>query len=248
MKLGELEINTIHKGDCQLLSKSIPDNSIDIVFTDPPYPKEYIHLYEWLAKESSRILKAGGLCIALAGHIYLDEIIQSMGRHLDWHWIGGMPNTLGSVGRVHPRQMMCGWKPMLWFSKGKANKHAYVFDFFRTKPDKRYHDWGQPASWAYYYLDKLTSPGNIVFEPFTGGGSTLVACYYLSLNYLAFELDDLAYKEATQRMKNLQPSFFTRTGKPNNACTGAATPQGKQRELFNLVGEQSRSDNDNAAP
>jgi DNA modification methylase len=36
-KLGTLEINKIHQGDCIELLKKIPDNSIDLIFADPPY-------------------------------------------------------------------------------------------------------------------------------------------------------------------------------------------------------------------
>ncbi len=32
-----LELNTIHHGDCLDLMRSLPDKSIDLVLTDPPY-------------------------------------------------------------------------------------------------------------------------------------------------------------------------------------------------------------------
>jgi len=36
-KLGKLDINTIHLGDCVELLKQVPDNSVDLIFADPPY-------------------------------------------------------------------------------------------------------------------------------------------------------------------------------------------------------------------
>ena len=36
-KLGNLDVNTIHSGDCIELLKKIPDNSVDLIFADPPY-------------------------------------------------------------------------------------------------------------------------------------------------------------------------------------------------------------------
>lgn len=36
-KLGTLDINTIHIGDCISLLKKIPDSSVDLIFADPPY-------------------------------------------------------------------------------------------------------------------------------------------------------------------------------------------------------------------
>ena len=35
--LGSLAINSIHQGDCVALLKQIPDNSVDLIFADPPY-------------------------------------------------------------------------------------------------------------------------------------------------------------------------------------------------------------------
>jgi DNA modification methylase len=36
-KEGSLAINFIHQGDCIALLKQIPDNSVDLIFADPPY-------------------------------------------------------------------------------------------------------------------------------------------------------------------------------------------------------------------
>jgi len=36
-KLGTLDINKIHQGDCIELLKKLPDNSVDLIFADPPY-------------------------------------------------------------------------------------------------------------------------------------------------------------------------------------------------------------------
>ena len=36
-KLGSLHINTIQLGDCIELLKQLPDNSVDLIFADPPY-------------------------------------------------------------------------------------------------------------------------------------------------------------------------------------------------------------------
>lgn len=35
--IKKLELNNIYQGDCIELLKSIPDNSIDLIFADPPY-------------------------------------------------------------------------------------------------------------------------------------------------------------------------------------------------------------------
>lgn len=36
-KIGEFQANTIVQGDCVELLKKLPDNSVDLIFADPPY-------------------------------------------------------------------------------------------------------------------------------------------------------------------------------------------------------------------
>jgi DNA modification methylase len=202
VKLGEYELNQIYTGDARELTKGIPNESVDLIFTDPPYPKQYLSLYGWLAETAARILKPGCFCISLAGNLYFDKVIKQFDIWLSYYWIGGMPHTLGSTNQIHPRQMLSGWKPVIWYVKDTPKKHPYVFDFFMTKPDKNHHEWGQPASWACYYLEKLSKPGDVIFEPFTGGASVLVACKVLKRDYLAFEIDQNTAEKARQRVLN----------------------------------------------
>ena len=49
--------NGIYTGDAKFLAKDIPDESVDLIFTDLPYPKEYLYCFRDLAEFSSRILK-----------------------------------------------------------------------------------------------------------------------------------------------------------------------------------------------
>ncbi|MBX5462983.1 MAG: hypothetical protein IRZ28_18080 [Steroidobacteraceae bacterium] len=50
----------LHRGDFRVLSETIDDDSIDLVFTDPPYDGESVQLYEDAARIAARILKPSG--------------------------------------------------------------------------------------------------------------------------------------------------------------------------------------------
>jgi tRNA G10 N-methylase Trm11 len=63
------------------------DNSVNMIFTDPPYISECIGLYEDLAREAKRVLKPGGYCFAYCGAQFLPQIMQYMGTYLDWFWL-----------------------------------------------------------------------------------------------------------------------------------------------------------------
>jgi len=72
--LGKLELNKTHLGDCMKLARELPDNSIDLVVTSPPYadtvsygdnvsvkgPEHYVDWFLPLFKEARRFLKDTG--------------------------------------------------------------------------------------------------------------------------------------------------------------------------------------------
>jgi len=57
-KLGPYDLNTIVTGDARQLAEAIPDESVDLVFTDPVYDR--IDDYRWLAETAARVLKVDG--------------------------------------------------------------------------------------------------------------------------------------------------------------------------------------------
>lgn len=56
----------------------IPNNSVDLIFTDPPYGMDAMSLYKDLAIIASRILKDGGSLVTYAGHCMIPTIIHIM--------------------------------------------------------------------------------------------------------------------------------------------------------------------------
>lgn len=67
--LGKLELNHIYQMDCLEGMKMIPDNSVDLVVTSPPYDNVRDYKKCWtldlraVGLEISRILKNGGMCV-----------------------------------------------------------------------------------------------------------------------------------------------------------------------------------------
>ena len=67
-----LELNKIYCGDCLVEMPKIPDKSIDMVLTSPPYDnlrdyKGYTFDFEGIAKELYRIIKDGGVVVWVVG-------------------------------------------------------------------------------------------------------------------------------------------------------------------------------------
>ncbi|MGC2574343.1 MAG: hypothetical protein WA364_22740 [Candidatus Nitrosopolaris sp.] len=58
--------------------KNIPDNSINLIITDPPYDTHHLYLYEALGTEGFRVLKECGSLLTYAPHNTLSEIFGYM--------------------------------------------------------------------------------------------------------------------------------------------------------------------------
>jgi 16S rRNA G966 N2-methylase RsmD len=65
-------------GDFRRQMEKIPASSVDLIFTDPPYPKENLPLYHDLAAAANRVLKNGGSLVTYANHCLIPEITKKM--------------------------------------------------------------------------------------------------------------------------------------------------------------------------
>src|SRR3972149_1227293 len=89
----------IYCADCRDILPLIPDKSIDLVLTDPPYSEEAIPCYELSARESKRLLKVGRFYYTYCGAMYLPQYISGITKSLDWFWLynlrhnGGYPRV-----------------------------------------------------------------------------------------------------------------------------------------------------------
>ena len=203
----------VYCGKAGHLALEIPDESIDVIFTDPPYSKEYLSLYGWLAFVAARILKPGGFLCTLAGGYYLDRIFALMsGNGLDWYFKIEF-FVEGDSPVIFPRRIVTRTKPVLMWTKGPGVIKIWnMTDVYQGQgKDKQYHRWGQDVGIARYCLEYIVGTGAdnvIVLDPFVGAGSTLEACQILGLKFLAFDIDPDAVTESRHRVSTFMPPLF----------------------------------------
>lgn len=161
----------VHHGDMTTIKL---DRQFNFIVTDPPYPKEYLHLYAEVARRANEWLFDGGLLIAMCGQSYLNQIYSMMSEHLTYYWTAayltpGQPTPLRQVN------VNSTWKPLLIFSKGKYNGKIFGDVFVSDGNDKSLHKWGQSESGMYDIISKIVLEGQSILDPFCGAGTTLVA-------------------------------------------------------------------------
>jgi ParB-like chromosome segregation protein Spo0J/DNA modification methylase len=184
-------------------SETIPDNSIDLIFTDPPYGKEYLSLYEEVAKLAVRVLKPGGSLVFLVGHIILDQVIKifdefSLNKHnnsknLQYWWILTVKHS-GHHQKVYPRHVFAEWKPLLWYVKSEKPNDLVISntigDYIESAPQSKIeHEWQQSTIEAEYIIKNLTLENQTVLDPMMGTGTTGITALNLNRKFIGIEID-----------------------------------------------------------
>jgi 16S rRNA G966 N2-methylase RsmD len=169
-------------------------DSVDVIITDPPYPEEYIHVWEQLSEIGSLVLKEGGYLVAYSGQLYLDRVMTSLSRYLNYCWVISLYHTQNTQV-VHARNAVCTWKPILIYRKGRPGKiescsgRAMVDSFTDDYRDKEFHEWGQGESAVSYLVKTFSNPDELVLDPFAGGGTTLTVANKLKRKCIGVEID-----------------------------------------------------------
>lgn len=132
-------INKIISGDCLDILKKVPSESIDLIFTSPPYadqrtktyggisPDKYVEWFMPRADQFLRTLKPSGSFIlnikerVVEGerHTYVIELILEMRRH-GWFWTEEyMWHKRNSYPGKWPNRFRDNWERLLHFTKSK---------------------------------------------------------------------------------------------------------------------------------
>ena len=150
-------------GDFRELIKSVGDATIDLILTDPPYPKEYLPLWTDLAKEASRVLKPGAFLISYSGQTFLPEVIKRLQEHLEYYWLGMLYHQ-GVTAQRFEVNMWNRAKPILFFYKPPRSKQVEWLEdvIISEKPDKELHDWGQNVRPFVKLLESFSKPNDLI--------------------------------------------------------------------------------------
>lgn len=181
----------------------IADESIDFIITDPPYPKEYLPLFGDLSKLAARVLKPGGSLIVMSGQSYLPEVITQLGTAMHYHWCMTYLTPGGQAAQMWDRRINTFWKPVLWYVKGKYDSD-WAGDVLKSPVnanEKEYHEWGQSVGGMRDIVEKLTNPGNIILDPFLGGGTTGVAAVLTGRKFIGADINSENIEKSDRRIK-----------------------------------------------
>ncbi len=186
----EAEALGIHHGDFrELAPRVLPDNSVQLVLTDPPYDEESLVLFEAAASEAARVLRPGGSFVAYSGQKYLGRVIAACGQHLTYWWLFALIHE-GPGQLLQKLGVRCHWKPIVWFVKRtRGDVTAILSDLLEgAGREKERHEWQQAEAEAAHIIEQLTKPGDLVVDFMAGSGTIPAAAKRLERRIVAFEL------------------------------------------------------------
>lgn len=229
MEISELEGKIIN-ADCMDILKQLPDKCIDLVLTDPPYGigflskrtdhqreiendkyEDFAKLYpKWIA-EFKRLLTDTGVCCCCCGggggktpvsqEFTLEAVRQGFNLIQTIIWD---KQTIGLGWHYRP-----SYETIVVLSKSKdkynwCTERKDVSNIVRMGniiPQKGDHPTPKPVPLMEHFLELHSKEGDLVLEPFSGSGTTAIACHRLKRRFICIEKDPEYWAKSCERLK-----------------------------------------------
>lgn len=224
--LYDLTNNIAECGDSLELMKRVPEKSVRLVLTDPPWnisnPGAWktmrnhkvgtdfgawdygFDLLSWI-NVADKAVMPGGSIVTFAGFRKIGHVadhLESLGYDVK------CPLALlktNPVPRVRDRRFLATMEWAVWAVK-IDKKQKWVFNrrpdkkfetgVFYAATQKSFHPTKKPNDMFNAFIQILSNPGDIVMDPFMGSGTTAVECKKLGRKYIVFEKDQGYFDQA----------------------------------------------------
>ncbi len=213
--------------DCLEVLKELPDKSIDLVVTDPPY--EIGTTGGGYCGKKQYYKELEGIKDGFAPEI-LDELCRVM-KKINCYFFCSQKQIIPLLD-YFVKEKKCNWNIINWIKSNPvpACGNKYLTDteyvlFFREKGVKI---GGEYKTKSTYYITPLnkkekelynhptvkplhiiknfvinsSNEEDTVFDPFMGSGTTGVACKELNRNFIGCEINKIHYETAEDRINN----------------------------------------------
>lgn len=220
-----MKLNKLYRGDCLEVMKSIPDKSIDLVLTDPPYG---IKMSKWTFTKSDekwisskRKYKTANWDDKIPEKEYFDEIYRiSKNQIIFW---GNYFTDFLEPSRCwliwHKRINKNQWDnfsdcELAWTS---FNQNMRIFEYgwvgfdWLNNPcgrEDRIHPTQKPKELMKWCIENYSQPWETILDCFAGSGTTWVAAIELWRNYILIEKDEDYCNIIEKRLKATTPPLF----------------------------------------
>ena len=207
--IGPYAPDSLLLGDSRKLAKAIPDGSVDLILCDPVY--QNVRDYAWLAKLALRVLKPRGVLLAFGSKPKIGRC-QALMEKAGMQYVYTLDHVVvAKTGRMRWYNLFCWSTPCLWMQRpGQASKpKRWIPDVFisHAAPTGS-HKWNKNEDVISKWLTDFSNPGDVVLDPYAGGGTVPAMCKRYGRTFLAFEINPQTHADATARIAATQVSAF----------------------------------------
>ena len=222
-----MEYDYIEQGDCLELMKGIPDGSVDLVVTDPPYLIETSGAGIYKQADKQYVKELCGMKDGFSEKI-LDELCRIM-KKINIYLFCSQKQIIPLLNYFVIKKQ-CNWNILTWHKSNPVpacgnkyltdtefilffrEKGVKIYGEFKTKftyyvtplnqvDKKRYgHPTVKPLEIVQNFILNSSETGNVVFDPFLGSGTTAIAAVNTGRHYIGFELDEKYFQIACRRL------------------------------------------------
>ena len=213
------------QGDCLERLALVPDGSVDMVLTDPPYMintksdgasklspwADWCNASYWYAawiSEARRVLKPTGSLWAFLNWrslVTFQQAAATLGGPIesllvwDKEWIG----PSGPRGLRPSYELVALWAMPDFRIKDRSLADIQRFKWSAFKPHG--HPAEKPEALAAWLITHCTEPGQLVLDPFMGSGTPGAAAVSLGRDFIGIEQDPVWVEAARQRIQSTSP-------------------------------------------
>lgn len=214
----------LRQGDCLELMKDIPDKSIDMIITDPPYSTPVITWFgrkqvknvadlsiqetymKTLKSEFERILKPEAPVFIFCDDRYYPSIYRAF---YDWKNVQMLIWDKGKIGmgkpfrKRHELLIYANRESIDYYRTENITHYPTVLNYSVVSEHERVHPAQKPVKLLQDLIIGFSKDGDTILDCFMGSGSTGVACINTNRNFIGIELDEKYFNIAKERINNV---------------------------------------------
>lgn len=200
-----MELNKIYHTDCIDGFKKMDSNSVDHVFTSPPYNRKRNDKYEhhndfvedyfgWLCSvidECIRVSKGFVFFNIMKNYYNKKDVFKLIGKYSDhiqeiiiWEKTNPLPANGKNITNAYEFFIVFGDSPLKSNTTYTKNIISTAVNSDMTSTHKAIMK-QEVSDW---FIKKFTNEGDVILDCFMGAGTTAISCKLYGRNYIGFEL------------------------------------------------------------
>ena len=216
-------MDKLYLGDCLDVMQTLDDDSIDFIFTSPPYNRKRNdkyskfndvndNYYELLSKVIDiGMNKSKYIFLNLQKNYYnKQDVFNIIGNYANniidiiiWSKSNPMPASGFNVTNAYEFILILSSKTKSIKAQKTYTKNHINTSVYSENPYKKIHRAVMKPAVVEWFIERFTKENDIVLDPFLGLGTTAIECARANRRYIGIELNEHYYNIACKRINDI---------------------------------------------